>query len=161
MEGVGLDIYLDFEMDKVINGEGNIISIGAVKVKNGVIIDTFESLISFSPLGGAVSVETTMLTGIKDSDLIQKPFFPKVFGNFMSWSQDCKRIYCWDSADISSLYYTINQNSYMIKKENLFKGFDSFIQDKFIDLKPYITYINPITQRMSLSTHTIFERMSL
>ncbi|MDP4147409.1 MAG: exonuclease domain-containing protein [Bacillota bacterium] len=64
------------------NGD-RIIEIGAVKIKNGKVIDVFHSLIN---PGIRLPYRTTELTGITDSDVEDSPSFEEVLSEFKTFA---------------------------------------------------------------------------
>lgn len=145
-------VYVDFEMDKTINNEGNIISIGAIKVQDGEVIDTFKQMISLPPNVDGIDTYTTILTGIKASDLESCPYFLDGFSKFMKWADGCSYIYCWDNADINSIHYSCHQHCFRPKKyQDIKQKIIHFTNQYFVDLKPYITKIDAYTANMSLA----------
>lgn len=66
------------------NGD-RIIEIGAVKIKNGRVIDVFHSLIN---PGIKIPYRITELTGLTDRDLKNSPMFEKVLAEFKAFTGD-------------------------------------------------------------------------
>jgi DNA polymerase III subunit epsilon len=63
-----------------------ITEIGAVKVRGGVVVGEFHTLINpGAPIPAAIS----LLTGITDADVAHAPRLPAVFASFLEFSRDC------------------------------------------------------------------------
>lgn len=62
-----------------------IIEIGAVKIKNGIVVDVFHSLIN---PGIKIPYRITELTGLTDSDVKNSPKFEEVLCEFKIFSED-------------------------------------------------------------------------
>lgn len=110
-------------------------------------MDEFYTLVSLPANVEYINEYITVLTGIKKDDLDGCPSFCEAFSKFLKWSKDCKYIYCWGTADIRSIYYTIYREK---KKGKDIDELKRLTQMKFIDLKNYISKIDPSTRHMGL-----------
>ncbi|MFV0424563.1 MAG: PolC-type DNA polymerase III, partial [Bacilli bacterium] len=82
------DTYVVFDFETTgLNAYGNdrIVEVGAAKIKNGEIIDTFDKLCN---PGVELSEKITEITGIKNSMLIGKPSEEVVLSEFKEWVED-------------------------------------------------------------------------
>lgn len=145
-----MDIYIDFEMNGTTDNRGNIISIGAIKTDKWEIVDTFYQLVALPPNINEIEPYITIMTGIKYQDLLNQPYFFDAFAKFMKWASDCDYIYCWDNADINSVYYTGKQMHRFFKNVEIEREIYQFTNQKFVDLRPYICSIDTFANRMSL-----------
>ena len=68
--------------DKDIRG-CEIVEIGAVRVRDGVVVDTFQSLVR---CGRPISPRATEVHGFRDADLIGAPSFPEVWERFRAFA---------------------------------------------------------------------------
>lgn len=137
-------------MNQTLNNRGIIISIGAIKIDNTKcwkLIDEFYTLVSLPENVDYINEYVTVLTGIKKEDLIGKPAFCESFTEFLKWSKDCKYIYCWGTTDIRSIYYTIKKGK---NGDEYIKRIKNIVNTKFIDLKKYISKLDPDTRYMGL-----------
>ncbi len=79
-------VVFDFETTGFnAGGEDSIIEVGAVKIKNGEIIDRFDELID---PGKPLSAKITEVTNITDQMLVGKPKEEEVIRRFIDWFQD-------------------------------------------------------------------------
>lgn len=77
--------FVDIEASAANRDYGQIIEIGALIAQNGVILDTFDTLV-YSPF---VPEEITMLTGIESYMLEDAPRIEEVLGKFREFLGDC------------------------------------------------------------------------
>lgn len=68
-------VFVDLETTGFLNEADKIIEVGILKVKNGEIIETFNSLVN---PGIAVNDDVTRVTGITNNDLIDAPRFKDI-----------------------------------------------------------------------------------
>lgn len=78
-------VCLDLETTGLNPKVDKIIEIGAVKVKNGEIIDTFQTFVN---PGRFLEERIIELTGITDKDLENAPFIEEVIPKFLEFSED-------------------------------------------------------------------------
>jgi DNA polymerase-3 subunit alpha (Gram-positive type) len=78
-------VVFDVETTGLSANFNDLIEIGGVKVKNGLIIDRFQSFIKIDE---PLSDFTKSLTGITDDDLIHAPTLKAVLQDFRTWSKD-------------------------------------------------------------------------
>lgn len=78
-------VCVDIETSGVRVKWDKIIEIGAVKVRDGQVVDTFSRLIN---PGVRISTYITELTGITDEMVKDKPFIEEVLPEFVEFSQD-------------------------------------------------------------------------
>ena len=78
-------VCLDLETTGLDPKVDKIIEIGAVRVKNGEIVDTFQSFVN---PGRMLSEKVIELTGISDADLRNAPSIEEVLPRFLEFSQD-------------------------------------------------------------------------
>lgn len=78
-------ISIDLETTGLNPKQDKIIEIGAVKVENGEIVDTFSQLIN---PGRKLEERITELTGITDEDLKDKPDITQVFPQLIEFLED-------------------------------------------------------------------------
>lgn len=83
-------ILFDLETSGLDRRTDRIIEIGAVKVENGKIVDTFSQLLNPGTTQNGtpifISSEITRLTGITNSDLEGQPAEPRGIGDFLAWA---------------------------------------------------------------------------
>ena len=79
-------ISIDLETTGLNPKLDRIIEIGAVKVVDGEIVDTFESLIN---PGRKLEERITDLTGITDADLADKPYIEEVLPKLLTFMEEC------------------------------------------------------------------------
>lgn len=70
-------IYIDFEMNKRQFRPGEIIAIGATKVIDDVIVDTFHALVALQE-SEEIYVDIVLLTGISNFNIKNAPSFSVV-----------------------------------------------------------------------------------
>lgn len=75
----------DFETTGTSAVHDRVIEIGIVKIRNGKIIDTFQSYIN---PGRQVPYQITMITGITNADVENAPFFDEVFPEIKNFIGD-------------------------------------------------------------------------
>lgn len=76
-----------------------IIEIGAVKLCNGVIIDTFSQIVK--PQYGHLNHQVMRLTKLTESKLNQGISYTEAMDAFLAWAgADVKAIYAWGPADL-------------------------------------------------------------
>jgi DNA polymerase III epsilon subunit family exonuclease len=75
-------IALDLETTGVDAGVDKIIEVGAVKVENGKIVDRFESFVAFD---GVLDPYVTVLTGIRQEDLVGAPGVHEVLNTLQAF----------------------------------------------------------------------------
>ncbi|MFE8701029.1 PolC-type DNA polymerase III [Cytobacillus sp. FJAT-54145] len=78
-------IVFDYETSGRSHRHDKIIEIGAVKVRNGQVVDEFEALVN---PGTYISAVITQITGIRNSDLIGKPTEEEILPAFIKWIGD-------------------------------------------------------------------------
>lgn len=78
-------VCLDLETTGLDPKVDKIIEIGAVRVENGEIVDTFQSFVN---PGRMLSEKITELTGISDEDLKNAPSIEEVLPKFLEFSGD-------------------------------------------------------------------------
>jgi superfamily I DNA/RNA helicase len=73
--------FVAFDLETTDNdvGECEIVEIGAVRVSNGEIVDSFQSLVRCRR---TISPKATALHGFRDADLVHAPEFPAVWRQF-------------------------------------------------------------------------------
>ncbi len=79
-------VVVDIETTGLSSIKDRIIQLGAVKVKNGEIIDKFNSLIN---PGVSIPENITKLTGIDDSMVKDSPCLSEILPDFISFIGDC------------------------------------------------------------------------
>ncbi|MFT9488310.1 MAG: PolC-type DNA polymerase III [Tepidibacillus sp.] len=78
-------VYFDTETTGLSAEQNRIIEIGAVKVKNGKVVDEFNTLINPKTY---ISMRITQITGITNHDLMGKPTEEIVIPQFAEWLSD-------------------------------------------------------------------------
>lgn len=124
------DTFVVFDVETTgfnAGGEDQIIEIGAVKIKNGEIIDRFTELID---PGRELPTKITEITGIKNSDLKGKRTEEEVVRDFILWYEDFPMIAHNALFDLSFLESAI--------KKYALKEFDNTLIDT-VELSRYLT----------------------
>jgi DNA polymerase-3 subunit alpha (Gram-positive type) len=117
-----LDTYvaLDIEATGISPNKSRIIEIGAIKVREGVVIDYFSSLINpCLPL----SEEITQLTGITKAMVESAPNAREVLARFLDFIED----YIWLGHSINSDYGYIKNE--LLRNDMLEKGLEKYGYD--------------------------------
>jgi DNA polymerase-3 subunit epsilon len=68
-------VYVDIETTGGSPIKSNIIEIGAIRVEDGIVTDEYRSFVN---PGSSVPYWITKITGIKDADLVQAPYFDEI-----------------------------------------------------------------------------------
>lgn len=68
-------VFVDIETNGKMGAEGRIIEIGVIRVEDGVITETYQSLVN---PGGSVPFWIERLTGISNNDLTTAPYFDEI-----------------------------------------------------------------------------------
>jgi DNA polymerase-3 subunit alpha (Gram-positive type) len=125
-------IVFDLETTGLSPVEDKIIEIGAVKIRNNEIIDSFSQLIN--PLV-PLKKEIVELTGINDEMLMDKPYTKEVMDRFLEFIGDTPLIAHNSTFDISFIDYYFRQNGINIKNRSI----DTLKLSKFLlnDLKRF------------------------
>lgn len=143
---VFLLVYLDFEMNGIFQGKGEMIRIGAIKVANGEVIDSFERYIH--PVKyKEIFPEIKVLTGISNEDVQNAKSFGDVMLEFITWTKH-SFVYFYGNTDKESMLYSLSlcqQLSSDAKKRIL-----TFIEIQTVDLKPYFQIVDGACMRLSL-----------
>lgn len=143
-------IYLDLEMNQIKNGRGEVISIGAIKVINGNIIDAFHESVKPSS-NRELDPYITVLTGITTEDIDDAEYFYVVFEKFMLWAEN-EISFCYGAADKNSLVFSLRRESQRFKYSYKTRmRIDKYIKNNIIDLGPYIWGIDNDNYYMPLS----------
>jgi DNA polymerase-3 subunit epsilon len=79
-------VFVDIETNGANGPRGRIIEIAAIKVIDGVIIDSFTSYVN---PGSRLPIWITSLTGIVDNDLIQAPYFTDIAEQLHGFMHEC------------------------------------------------------------------------
>ena len=120
MDKINTFIALDIEATGISPNKSRIIEIGAIKVVNGVKVDTFSS---FANPCIPISEEITNLTGINEEMLKNAPYAKEVLVNFLDFIED----YPWLGHSINSDYGYIKAALY--QNDMLDKGFIKYGYD--------------------------------
>ena len=83
MEKINNYVCVDLETTGLNPKTDRIIEIGAVKVRNGVVTDTFETLVN---PGRRLEERIVTLTGIRDDMLQEQPSIREVLPDFLSFA---------------------------------------------------------------------------
>ncbi len=78
-------VFVDIETNGGNGPRGRVIEVAAIKVSHGEIVDTFTSLIN---PGSDVPYWITQLTGIRNSDLVNAPYFPDIAAQLYAFMND-------------------------------------------------------------------------
>lgn len=78
-------VFVDIETNGGNGDRGRIIEVAAIKVENGSIVDSFQSLIN---PGTAIPYWITKLTGISESDVAHAPYFESIANRLHSFLQN-------------------------------------------------------------------------
>lgn len=78
-------LCVDLETTGLSPKTDKIIEIGAVKVRDGQIVETFET---FVRPGVALPERVTELTGIREAELVQAPVISEVFPHFLAFAEE-------------------------------------------------------------------------
>lgn len=68
-------VFVDIETNGKMGAEGRIIEIGVIRVEDGEITDTFQSLVN---PGGSIPIWIEKLTGISNNDIADAPYFDDI-----------------------------------------------------------------------------------
>lgn len=79
-------VFVDIETNGGNGERGRIIEVAALKVSGGEIVDSF---VSFVQPGSDIPHWITSLTGIKNSDLAQAPYFDAIAAQLFEFMQGC------------------------------------------------------------------------
>ena len=140
-------VYLDLEMNHMKKGRGEVISVGAIKVTEGKIINIFNEIVK--PSHCEIDTYVTVLTGITNDDIERAECFTAVFKRFMNWAGD-EIIFCFGNADKNSLDYSLKIERKRLKYPHECIRLSNFINN-IIDLGPFIWRIDSDSYYMSLS----------
>lgn len=122
-------VYFDFETTGFNPETNNIIEIGAVKYKNGMEIDRFQS---FVKINERLSLKIKTLTNISDFDVADAPTLEKILPDFISFYEDAILVAHNASFDLGFLNKALEKLNY----ENLKNAvIDTLELSKFLDKK--------------------------
>ena len=79
-------VFLDIETTGLSHLKNKITEIGAVRIENGQVVETFNELVNPEQL---ISEEITNLTGITNEMVVDKPIINEVLPRFLEFAKGC------------------------------------------------------------------------
>ena len=136
-------VVFDFETTGLSSATDKIIEIGAVRIENGDIKETFSTLIN---PGREITEEITKITGICNQMVKDAPTICKVIGDFYKFCYDCELVAYNSSFDMGFLHAAAMANSY-------------YFDNKVIDALALARKANHGTNNHELST--VLDRLKI
>ncbi len=107
-------VVFDLETTGLDYSNNEILEIGAVKIRNGEIIETFNTLIK--PMTVEISDFITDLTGISNDMVKDAPHFDEVVGDFFKFTRNSTMVA--HNSDFDTLFLAYHAGKYLYKFDN-------------------------------------------
>jgi DNA polymerase III epsilon subunit family exonuclease len=110
-------VVFDFETTGLLASSCYIIEIGAVKIRNGIIVETFSSFVN--PNNTKIPSEITKLTGITDSNVRHSPVWSEIVGDFFKFTRDATLAAHNIEFDMKFLTHHSKDSGFYFKNESI------------------------------------------